>query len=491
MDTAQGTLLVVDDNAMNRDALERRLTRRGYTVVVAAGGQQALDRVAAQPFDLVLLDVMMPGMSGLDVLRSLRAQYAMADLPVIMVTAKDQSEDIITALELGANDYVTKPVDFPVALARVQTHLALKRAMAEVRHLAGQLERHNQFIRATFGRYVTDEVATALLDSPAGLQLGGERRQVTLLMADLRGFTSLASTLAPEQVIAILNRYLGGMTEAITPYQGTINEFIGDLILVIFGAPVWHADHAERAVACAVAMQRAMAAVNAGQRQAGLPDVEMGIGIHTGEVVVGNIGSHKRAKYGVVGDPVNLASRIESYTIGGQILISEATRQAVGPVLTMTKHLEVDAKGLAQPMSVYDVRGIGGVYDLTLPEYPEVLVPLPAAVPVRYVALEGKYLGDAVREGTLVKLSPKSGELCTDSPVPLWSDLKIELTEVRGQESPGALYAKVLRSLAEGQAGVYVHFTYVPPEIATFFQRLLAVDAPAGTAPARCPGSVV
>src|SRR6266571_7007594 len=175
MDTAQGSLLVVDDNEMNRDMLARRLARLGYTVAVAADGYQALTMIEAQPFDLVLLDIMMPGISGLDVLKVLRERYSVADLPIIMATAKDQSEDIVTAMRLGANDYVTKPLDFPVVLARTETQLALKRAMQEIQRLAAQLEVRNRFIRDTFGRYLTDEVVTSLLDSPAGLQLGGAK----------------------------------------------------------------------------------------------------------------------------------------------------------------------------------------------------------------------------------------------------------------------------------------------------------------------------
>ena len=413
----------------------------------------------------------------------------MADLPVIMATARDQSEDMVTVLQLEANDYVTKPLDFPVVLARIQTQLSLKRALEETRHLAAQLERRNWFIREIFGRYVTEEVVTTLLASPAGLQLGGERRQVTILMADLRGFTMLSGALAPEAVIALLNRYLGTMVEVITQYEGTINEFIGDMILVIFGAPICYADHAPRAVACAVAMQQAMAAVNAAQQRAGLPEVEMGIGINTGEVVVGNIGSHKRAKYGVVGEPVNLTSRIESYTIGGQILISEATRQALGPLLTITAPLEVDAKGLDHPVSVYDVRGIGGIYNLFLPERTEALIPLPAEIPLWYTVLEGKHLSGAVWTGHFVKLAPRGGELHTDTPVPLWSDVKIQLMDAHGEDVPGALYAKVLRHLAAQPAAVYVHFTAIPPEIATFFQRLLAVETRDGAASSLHPVS--
>src|SRR5919197_1400312 len=271
MDTAQGSLLVVDDNPLNRDMLARRLTRRGYTVTVAADGYQALAMIEAQQFDLVLLDIMKPGISGLDVLKTVRQRYAVADLPVIMVTAKDQSEDIVAALQLGANDYVTKPLDFPVVLARTQTQLALKRARQDIQRLAAQLELRNRFIRQTFGRYLSDDVVTRLLDTAEGLQLGGEKRRVTILISDLRGFTSLSARLAPEQVMAMLNRYLGTMVEIIMQYQGTIDEIIGDAMLVIFGAPIGRQDDAPRAVACAVAMQLAMAAVNAENRRAGRP----------------------------------------------------------------------------------------------------------------------------------------------------------------------------------------------------------------------------
>jgi adenylate cyclase len=180
-------------------------------------------------------------------------------------------------------------------------------------------------IRKTFGRYLTDQVVAQLLESPSGLQLGGERRQLTLLTSDLRGFTAMAEGLPPEEVIKIINFYLGNMAEVITKYQGTIDEFMGDGILVLFGAPTSGPDDPERAIACALEMQLVMAAVNQQMEEWGFSALEMGIGIHTGEVVVGNIGSEKRAKYGVVGANVNLTYRIESYTTGGQILISQAT----------------------------------------------------------------------------------------------------------------------------------------------------------------------
>jgi class 3 adenylate cyclase len=462
----------VDDNEINRDVLSRRLVQRGYRVAVAASGREALQMLVDQPFDLVLLDIMMPEMSGFDVLKILRERHSAAKLPVIMATASDQSRDIVEALTLGANDYVTKPLDFPVVLARIQTHLSLKQAIQEIQRLAEQLELRNRFIRTTFGRYLTDEVVTSLLDSPEGLRLGGERRQVTILMSDLRGFTSLAGRWAPEQVVTILNRYLGTMSDVIMEYQGTIDEFIGDAIFVIFGAPLWMDDHAQRAVACAVAMQLAMASVNAQNRAESLPEVEMGIGVNTGEVVVGNIGSYKRAKYGLVGADVNLTARIASYTVGGQILISEATRQEAGPEVTIDEQIEVEAKGIEQPISLYDVRGIGGAYGLLLPEREETFLPLQEEIPLRYTVLEGKHVGGTVFMGAFIQLSTNGGEIRSEHPVSPLSDIKMRLMGRTGEEIAGDLYGKIVGKPMDRRASFAVRFTSISPQVATFLHGL-------------------
>lgn len=365
--------------------------------------------------------------------------------------------------------------------AKVQERTTeLRLEQEKLKEANGQLELHNRFIRETFGRYVSNEVVASLLASPEKLQLGGEKRQVTILMSDLRGFTSVAERLAPEQVVTIINRYLGTMVDVILQYQGTINEFIGDAILVIFGAPIWHEGHAQRAVACAVAMQLAMDSVNAENLQDGLPEVEMGIGVNTGEVVVGNIGSHKRTKYGIVGSPVNLTGRIESYTIGGQILVSETTRQAVGPILSIAQQMEVEAKGVDRPITLHDVRGIGGAYNLFLPESAETLLSLQEALALRYTMVEGKRLGGDVYTGRLVKLSDRGGEVHADTVVAPWSNIKIRLTDFSGTLLPGDLYAKVMGAPLEGAAGFAVRFTSVPPAVRTFLQNLLASLAPSG-----------
>ncbi len=466
-------LLVVDDNEMNRDMLSRRLKGKGYTVDIAEDGQQALDMMAKEPYDLILLDIMMPGISGIDVLRAVRQTKSRADLPIIMATAKDQSDDIVEALKLGANDYVTKPIDFPVCLARVQSQLALKRAQDQVKRLNAGLARRNDLIKATFGRYLSDEVVDQILESPGGARLGGDKRTVTIMMSDLRGFSALSERLPPEQVVRIINNYLAIMTEVIKKHKGTIDEFIGDAILAIFGAPVNREDDAKRATACAVEMQLAMHAVNEYNRKNDLPEIEMGIALHTGEVIVGNIGSEQRAKYGVVGTAVNLTSRIETYTIGGQILISEMTHKAAGAGVIVGGQMAVKAKGLKEPMIAYDLRGVGEPFNLHLQTRSAELLPLKEEIVVDYFIIDGKAVGDEAFSGTFTALSSKAGALKSDQKVPALTNLKLHLRTGSGQWIPGDLYGKVLEAEPPAGATFVVHFTSSPPEVETFVKTTL------------------
>jgi class 3 adenylate cyclase len=373
-ETEAGTLLIVDDDQDDRDLLARRFQHRGYTVAIAANGPEAIELTRTRKFDLVLLDLLMPEMGGLEVLKRLRQKQSMAELPVIMLTAMDSTADVVEALLAGANDYLTKPAPFTVVQARARTHIRLKRAqselkerMEEVRRLAGALEKRNRFIQQVFGRYLTDEVVQTLLETPEGLKLGGENREVTIVMSDLRGFTSMAEKLPPERVIEMLNLYLGEMTQIISRYEGVIDEFIGDAILIIFGAPIRKDDHPERAVACALAMQLAMPQVNERLSSLGIPRLAMGIGINTGQVVVGNIGSTKRAKFGVVGTPVNVTARIQSAALAGQVLIADATASRVRSILSYREKKTLLAKGIAEELTLYDVSGLGGHYNLRLP----------------------------------------------------------------------------------------------------------------------------
>ena len=220
--------------------------------------------------------------------------------------------------------------------------------------------REREFIRETFGRFVSEEVAARALTGE-GAKLGGEIRQVTILFSDLRGFSALSRRLGPEQMVTLLNRYLSEMTDVILEHHGNLSEMLGDGLVVLFGAPTSRNDDVLRAVRCAVEMQQALVTFNATE---GL-SLEMGIGISTGEVIAGNIGSEKRMKYGVVGSPINLAGRLESFTVGSQILISEVTKQIVGHEIQLGEVLEVRPKGWPRSIRCFPVRGVG---DLDMPE---------------------------------------------------------------------------------------------------------------------------
>jgi PAS domain S-box-containing protein len=344
-----------------------------------------------------------------------------------------------------------------------------KRIEAELQRLAEQVELRNRFIRETFGRYLTDEVVDAVLESPTGLQVGGEKRKVTMLMADLRGFTSLSERLPPERVVAMINRYLSTMVSVIKKYNGTIDDFIGDAIFVLFGAPVWKDNDAERAVACAIAMQLAMDSINEQNRREGLPEIEMGIGVHTGQVIVGNIGSPERMKYDVMGSHVNLTSRIQSCTTGGQILISETTRQEVGRILKVGRQMEVKAKGVEHPVTLFEALGIGGSHKLLLPNTSEELVSLNSGIPLRYEIVEASQLGHEAYRGMLTKLSRKAAEATLDHPIANLTNIKIHLAQ-NGQEIPGALYAKVIDVVPGGNSAFSIRFTSISPEIERFLQ---------------------
>ncbi|MBD2391635.1 adenylate/guanylate cyclase domain-containing protein [Aphanizomenon flos-aquae NRERC-008] len=332
-------------------------------------------------------------------------------------------------------------------------------------------------IRKVFGRYLTDEVVANLLESPEGLKLGGERRQITIFTSDLRGFTATSERLPPEEVVKILNFYLECMADEITKYQGTIDEFMGDGILVLFGAPTARDDDAARAVACGIAMQLAMVKVNAKMQEWGLPPLEMGIGINTGVVVVGNIGSEKRTKYGIVGSQVNLTYRIEGYTTGGEIIISESTFQKVESIVVIDSQMQVTPKGVQQPINVYKIAGVAGEYNLFLSQYQEELCTLPEPIPIEYSLVDGKDISSLSVKGMLVRLATKEAEIrfvneeLQEAPASL-SNIKLNLCTPNQPGETGDIYAKVTEKPA--QIGHFcIRFTAKPPEITTKFSTLI------------------
>jgi len=306
--------------------------------------------------------------------------------------------------------------------------------------------RDRDFVRDTFGRYLTPGLAEQLLSNPEALALGGTLQRVTILMSDLRGFTALSERLGPQGTVRVLNRYLGRMTEIIVEEGGTIDEFLGDAILVLFGAPLSADDDARRAVRCALRMQAAMEGFNRDGAIDGLPTLEMGIGLCTGDVVAGNIGSEQRAKYGVVGDPVNTASRVEGLTVGGQVLIAASTVEAVGEGLRVDGPYEVAVKGKAELLAVYEVRGLGGDATatgaaFTWRDHDE---------EVELERLVGKRMGRAAEPARIVAIAGRRLRLRCDAEVVVFDDVRLRLFD------EGHVYGKVV---SFGPGELVVHLT--------------------------------
>lgn len=351
-----GFILAVDDLQANRELVARYLSRSGHLVVTAASGAEALQTLAETDVDVVLLDLMMPDMDGREVLRRIKEHPEWRATPVIVISGSQDMDGIIACIEAGADDYLFKPFNPVLLQARIKAGIERKRWHDREEQYRQQLERNEKFIRATFGRYLSDEIVTEILERPEGLELGGDLREVTIMMSDIRGFTTLSEQLAPQQVVAMLNRYLGTMTDIIMAHNGTIDEFIGDAILTVFGAPQRRDDDADRAVRCALAMQVAMAGINADNRAAGLPELATGIALNTGSVIAGNIGSERRSKYGFVGHPMNVTSRIEDHCLGGEILISDSTVCKLQGSYTLSDRRELAIRGIEQSVTVQRIR---------------------------------------------------------------------------------------------------------------------------------------
>ncbi len=324
--------------------------------------------------------------------------------------------------------------------------------------IAAELEQKRQEIRNTFGRYVSNEIVSAILDNDDGLELGGQRKEITILTSDLRAFTNLSESLAPEDVVKILNYYLAAMELTISKHMGIIDEFMGDGILVLFGTPVSQKNDALNAVICAIEMQLAMKGVNNQMVKWGLPQLEMGIGIHSGDVIVGNIGSENRTKYGIVGANVNLTYRIESYTVGGQILISEQTYNKVKNDVEIFDSMQVSPKGVANEITVYSIKSIPSISHLCLTEVKTKLPKLSQAIDIEYALLEGKNICNTTSTGSITHQSDTHAfiEISSIESIPATlSNILLRLHEDQ------IIYAKVINFSQHQikQNGFFVCFT--------------------------------
>jgi class 3 adenylate cyclase/HAMP domain-containing protein len=329
------------------------------------------------------------------------------------------------------------------------------------RQLTDYMEKRD-FIRDTFGRYVTQEVVKRLLEDRDALEMGGKTQELSILMSDLRGFTALTADMHPEQVIRFLNRYLGKMIEILLDHRAIIDEIIGDGILAFFGAPEPMAEHPLRAVACALAMQNAMDEINRVNEAEGLPYLQMGIAVNTGLVVVGNIGSEKRAKYSVVGSAVNFTGRMESYSVGGQVLISSSTYERVRDQVEVEGTMQVQMKGVPLPATLYDVRGISGGQGIHLKARSDVLIPLIVPVNVEIFLIKEKIVREAAGRAWITHLCDTSAQITLEGTLQEWDDVRIHLLDGDHGVS-GKMYGKVtaVRPLGDALQEADIRFTSV------------------------------
>jgi len=473
------TVLLVDDQAMIGEALRRMLApEQDIDFHFCQDPTKAIKMANRIHPTVILQDLVMPEIDGLTLVRYYRANPSTRDVPLIVLSSKEEALTKAEAFALGANDYLVKLPDRLEIIARIRYHSTGYINLLQRNEAQAQLEKANRLIRKTFGQYLSDDIVDSILESPEGAALGGEKRFVTIMMTDLRGFTAIGERLPAEDVVGIINIYLETMTEIILKYQGTIDEFIGDAIFVIFGAPVLRDNDAKRTVACAVEMQLAMTDVNRRCREHGYPEVQQGIGINSGQIVVGNIGSKKRMKYGVVGRNVNLTSRIESYTVGGQIFISENTMDECGRhLLRIDDEMEVMPKGVKKPITIYEVGGIRGEYNLFLPEKAEVeLLELPKPFPIQFTILEGKHASDEAHEGTVVRMLDTTAEIEADASADKLTNLKISVFDLKGHEITTDLYAKITGVVSDNPITFRVRFTSIPPEAETFLKTVAAQE---------------
>lgn len=325
--TGAARLLVVDDNKVNRLLLARSLELQGHSVASAENGRVALEMLRRESFDLLLLDMEMPEMDGFQVLEQLFGDPQLHDLPVIITSSLEGIDNVVRCIELGAEDYLSKPINPVLLKARIGASLEKKRLR----------DQQKELVR----RFATPEVAQDLQNS--GFSLGGKRVEASVMFADIRNFTGLAETQPPEETIELLNTYYALMFDAISSNGGVVTVMMGDGLMSVFGAPVPLAGHCESAVRAAQEMVEMITLFNRERDALEKPPITIGIGIASGEMVAGYTGTNQRATYTCIGNIVNLAARLETHTKSVQraILIDQATRsglservivEALGPV---------------------------------------------------------------------------------------------------------------------------------------------------------------
>lgn len=370
-------ILVVDDNAANLDILCARLRSRGYEIFTAEDGEQALAVARAEAPDLILLDVMMPKIHGIEVCRQLKADDTLPFMPIIMVTAKADSKDVVAGLEAGADDYLTKPIDQAALVARVQSMLRIKslhdtvqEQSTKLEHQAAELAAWNRNLEekirekvsenermGRLKRFVAPQIADMIVSSGDERFLESHRREITVVFADLRGFTAFSETAEPERLMSVLRQYHQAIGALIFEYEATLERFAGDGVMVYFNDPLPCPDPSARAVRLAVAMRRRVGDLARAWREEG-DHLDFGVGIASGYATLGTVGFDERIDYAAIGPVTNLASRLCDEAEGGQILINQRVQANVSDLVEANELGQMTLKGFSNPMRIFNVTSL-------------------------------------------------------------------------------------------------------------------------------------
>ena len=363
-------ILIVDDNPANVKILQTRLAADGYDIVSAADGEEALAKARSESPDLILLDVMMPKLNGIEVCRRLRADSNFPFTPIIMVTAMADSKDVVAGLEAGGDEYLTKPVDHAALGARVRSMLRIKRLHDQVEDLAAEVKEWNVSLEKRVAdqcaelervgrlkRFFSPKLAELIVSGGADDPLQSHRREITVVFLDLRGFTAFAELAEPEEVMGVLREYHAAAGKLIVKYEGTLERFTGDGMMVFFNDPIPVSNPAERAVRMSLAIRDSVSDMSREWKKRGY-DLNLGIGIAQGYATIGAIGFEGRWDYGAIGTVTNVAARLCGEAEAGEILIAQRVYGTLEALVEVDAQKSLQLKGLQRPVVFFSVRGL-------------------------------------------------------------------------------------------------------------------------------------
>ena len=344
----KATILAVDDRPEDLALVRAYLNMPGYTIVTAKDGDDALVKLAQTAVDLVILDVDMPGRTGFEVCRFIRGVEETKGLPVLLVTSLTEVADRVKGIECGADEFLSKPIDRAELQIRVKTLLQAK-------FYRQQIIEKNALLEGILSHWHSEDVVARIKDDSTLLKLGGERKPITVLFADLCGFTHYSESVSPEEVMDTLNQTFGRLAKLVGDNHGTFDKYIGDCLMAFYGAPISFGNDAFNALKTAAQMQAEFRALKAAWGDGPRANLGLAIGLNTGEAVVGNVGSEKLMGYTVIGDTVNVAARIQAQAEHGQIFMGESTYEQTSGMAVATKTGETSLKGRVKPVAIFEL----------------------------------------------------------------------------------------------------------------------------------------